>query len=327
MTALRDDVSGPLDPSITLNRGNVLRETRSYTANSLMAGQTSYRTPGAGDTLIYAYDGFDRLSRTTYPAVAPAPARFEEYGYDAAGNRTLRRTRAREDITLAYDALDRLLTRSVPANADAPAVTYSMGYDLVGRALRLRQSTDAADVVYAYDTAGRLVSDTRPDGRVIGYVRDADGNPTRLTWPETSGQAYQATYAYDPLGRVSGIFEGTTTTGLRLGGYAYDTASRRLSLERGNGARTTWGWRPDGLVQDLTHTYAGGASVAFTYLYNREGGLSARPFPGCAGRHMLGHAITGEAPCRPTPPTTSTCAASMPRRPLPSTSTPSAPRR
>ena len=42
----------------------------------------------------------------------------------------------------------------VPANANAPAVTYTTGYDLVGRVLRLRQSTDAADVTYAYDTAG-----------------------------------------------------------------------------------------------------------------------------------------------------------------------------
>jgi RHS repeat-associated protein len=274
---IREDVSGPLDPSITLNRGNVLRESRSYTPNGLLAMQRSYRTTLISDPMFYAYDGFDRLSRITHPPANPNPALFEEFGYDAAGNRTLHRTRAEQDIVMAYDTLNRQLTRAVPANANAPAVTYTTGYDLVGRVLRLQQSTDGAGfVAYAYDTAGRLTGETRPDGRAIGYDRDADGNVALLTWPAAGSDTYQAAYVHDALGQVTAIHEGNGTAGLRLGGYGYDTASRRLALDRGNGTRTSWGWRPDGLVQDLTHGFAGSASVGFTYLYNREGGLSAR---------------------------------------------------
>ncbi len=110
----------------------------------------------------------------------------------------------------------------------------------------------------------------------IGYDRDADGNVTRLTLPAAGSNTYEATYVHDALGRVTAIHEGNGTAGLRLGGYGYDTASRRLALDRGNGTRTNWGWRPDGLVETLTHGFARGASVGFTYLYNREGGLSAR---------------------------------------------------
>ena len=198
------------------------------------------------------------------------------FGYDANGNRTLHRTRAGAEIVLGYDVLDRLATRAVPANAHAPAVDYTHGYDLVGRLLRLRQSTDAADVVYGYDTAGRLTSETRPDGRVIAYQRDTAGNVTRLTWPEEAGDGYAATYVHDALSRVTGVYEGAGTGGVPLGGYAYDTASRRRSLDRHTGAVTRWAWRPDGLVQGLEHSFAAGTPVRFTYLYNREGGVSAR---------------------------------------------------
>jgi len=177
---------------------------------------------------------------------------------------------------MTYDALNRLATRAVPANADAAAVTYTTGYDLVGRVLRLRQSTDAADVQYEYDRAGRMTREIRPDGRQIDYRRDADGNMTRLTWPTEAGNAFEAAYVYDALGRVTAIHEGADATAPRLALYGYDTASRRLSLERGNTTRTAWGWRPDGRVQTLTHSFGGGASIAFTYLYNREGGLSGR---------------------------------------------------
>jgi hypothetical protein len=111
---------------------------------------------------------------------------------------------------------------------------------------------------------------------VIAYQRDAAGNVTRLTWPEEAGDGYVATYVYDALSRVTGVCEGADTGGLPLGGYVYDTASRRRSLDRHTGAVTRWVWRPDGLVQGLEHGFAAGTPVRFTYLYNREGGVSAR---------------------------------------------------
>jgi RHS repeat-associated protein len=267
LVTVTDDVSGTLDPSITRNRGSVTRETRSYTANSQLATLTD----GNSNPTSYTYDGFDRLAQTTY-----ADTRAEAYQYDANGNRTQRTTRANEAITFSYDALNRLTTRAVPSNANAVAVTYTHGYDLVGRMLRRRQSTDANSAIYAYDTAGRLVQETRPDGRVIGYVLDPDGSPVRLTWPEGGAQAYQAAWTYDVLGRVTGAYEGIDSTGLRLGSYSYDTASRRVSLSYGNNASTIWDWRPSGQVQSLRHGFVGGAGVTFTYLYNRENALSAR---------------------------------------------------
>lgn len=267
VTSIAAAVSGALDPSIALDRGSVPRETRTYTRNGLLATSRD----GRGNETAYAYDGFDRLERITH-----ADGRSETFRHDANGNLVRRTTRTGEAITSTYDALNRLVGRAVPANADAAAVTYDYGYDLVGRLLQARQSTDAGPMLYGYDTAGRLVSERRPDGKRVAYALDAAGNRVRLSWPEAGAQAYQAAYAYEPLGRVSGVFEGADAAGLRLAAYGYDTLSRRTSLAYGNGARTAYTHRPNGLVETLRHGFASGASVAFTYRYNAEGALSAR---------------------------------------------------
>mgnify|MGYP001205219924 CR=1 FL=1 len=55
----------------------------------------------------YVYDGFDRLSRLTFPSAtlganAVNAADFESYSYDANGNRTGLRLRSGESIAFAY---------------------------------------------------------------------------------------------------------------------------------------------------------------------------------------------------------------------------------
>jgi hypothetical protein len=104
---------------------------------------------------------------------------------------------------------------------------------------------------------------TRPSRRLLvrkggaGFTRDADGNLARLTWPTEPGDAYQAAWSWDALGRLSGVFEGADTSGLRLAEYRTDTASRPLSLVRPNGTRTDWTWRPGDLLLEVRHGFAG----------------------------------------------------------------------
>jgi RHS repeat-associated protein len=270
LTGLREDVPGTLDPSITVNRGDVLRETRGYTANGLLLFLRSFRTASVSDPMSFAYDGFDRLSRITHPPANPAPARFEDFGYDANGNRTLHRTRAGRDILMNYDALNRLLTRAVPPNPNAPAVDYTHGYDLSGRLLRLGRSGDAAPIIYDYDTAGRLTAETDAAGRALTYALDADGNRVTLTWPSTGGQA---TFEYDGAGKVLRIREAAQ----QIVAYTYDFLPRRLSASYSNGVVSSWTWRLNSTLERVAHTLPAGAGiVAFDYRYNTENAVSAR---------------------------------------------------
>ena len=268
LTDVTDAVSGTLDPSITINRGTVRHETRTYTPNSLVATLLD----GNSNQIAYGYDGFDRPARTTY-----LDALFETSAYDKNNNLLRRTTRAGEQITSAFDGLNRVTGRAVPGNANASSVDYSYGYDLAGRILNLRQSTDPTAATFNYDTAGRMQSETRPDGRTVSYTFDANGNPVNLIWPETGAQAYQLAYAYDSLDRLTGVFEGSNTAGFQLSGYTYDPASRRLALSYANGAKSTYGYRPGGQIETVLNSFVpGSTSVLFTYRYNKENAVSAR---------------------------------------------------
>ncbi|HEY9218011.1 MAG TPA: DUF6531 domain-containing protein, partial [Phenylobacterium sp.] len=272
VTTITDQVFGTLDPGIVppsivaYPGGTVVRERRTYTDNGLLASSRD----GNSNRTNLSYDGFDRLRQLDY-----ADGLDESYRYDENGNVTRRTTRAGANLNATYDALNRLLTRAVPANASAPAVNYSYAYDLTGRPLQVGQSVDPGPMVYVYDTAGRLLSEQQPDGRTIAYAYDADGNRTSLTWPESDTQAYQASYAYDALNRMTRVFEGDTS-GPRLVTYAYDLLSRRSTATFVNNVVSTWTYRLNDTVATVQHAFVGGAGVTFTYLYNTENAVRGR---------------------------------------------------
>jgi YD repeat-containing protein len=208
----------------------------------------------------YAYDGHDRLSRLTFPqaalgANAVNPSDYEQYDYDANGNRTSLRMRSGESIAYTYDNLNRETLKDIPGGTGADV--YS-SYDLAGRRLSSRfVSTTGQGVIYAYDSAGRLTSEQSTIGtaRTLSYQYDLASNRTRVTWPD----GFFASYTYDALNRVdqigeNGVFSGATL----LADYTYDALGRRSGLTRGNGAVSAYAYdtasRLTGLTQNLTGT-------------------------------------------------------------------------
>jgi YD repeat-containing protein len=77
------------------------------------------------------WDGFDRQRRWIFPSPTTAgvanQADYEEYGYDAIGNRTTLRKRDGVTLTYAYDGMNRLTLKAVPASATG-AAGYSVYY-------------------------------------------------------------------------------------------------------------------------------------------------------------------------------------------------------
>ena len=86
--------------------------------------------------MSFAYDGHGRQDRWTFPstmrpsnyddssqaaALATAgavnPNDYEEYGYDAAGNRLTHRKRDGSVLAFQYDNLNRLIRKTVPERA------------------------------------------------------------------------------------------------------------------------------------------------------------------------------------------------------------------
>lgn len=227
--------------------------TIAYTPN----GKPDWIEDANGNRSAYTHDGFDRLVRLSFPLVgigahAASVNDYEQYGYDAAGNRTSLRLRSGEVISYSYDALNRQILKDLPAGS---ADDVYSAYDLLGRRLSARfGSSGGQGVEYTYDSAGRLNNETT-FGRTVSFQYDAAGNRTRLTWPD--GNYIQ--YNRDAANRVLQVRENGATSGPGLLAiYSYDNLGRRVATTRGSGGVTTYSYdsvsRLNHLAQDLSGT-------------------------------------------------------------------------
>lgn len=217
----------------------------------------------------YEYDARRRMQRMYFPkkTVSSTPGYestdYEEYGYDANGNRTTLRKRDGKVITLNYDNLNRVWRKDAP-NADGTTTYTYQGFDLWGRPTYARfGSTTGAGITTAYNGFGEPISETSNvsgASYTLTYQYDLNGNRTRITHP---GGAY-FTYKYDRLDRLTDIYEGANT-GAVLIHYSYDALARPKSLTTVGNVTTTMGYDlasrpnsqfldPTGTAYDVTHT-------------------------------------------------------------------------
>jgi len=257
-----DQTSGALDPSITVNRGAVVRERRTYGAGNLLASLAD----GKGHALSYIYDGFKRREAIFYPDHTSAAPDLDLHAYDANGNELVFQARSGAQIRFTYDALNRTLTKTPSGQA-----VISYGYDYTGRLIAAQSSSDSAAYQISYDTAGRKTGEFSP---ILGWTTatlDASGNLSSLNWP--SSAAYMSSYAYDRLNRITNVYQGSVATGNEIASYTYNALSQRSVVNYGPAASpiaTTWlTWTPANQVAYLAHVWNGG-SVSFTYNYNQD---------------------------------------------------------
>jgi RHS repeat-associated protein len=205
-----DKVTGALDPAVTVNRGTVLRETRTYFPH----GQLKTLADANGNALNYAYDGFNRLQTVTYPNQTT-----ESFIYDKNSNRRIVKKRDGRTIEQQYDALNRV-TAKLPAGS--PIISY--GYDYGGNLLSAKSSAEATAYTFSYDPSGRKRSDQTPgigggdvlisydeQGRRVVEDFDAIGETTYLHDPNGLKSVlhdfgfFRIDNDYDSFGRLSGI--------------------------------------------------------------------------------------------------------------------------
>ncbi|WFU66676.1 RHS repeat-associated core domain-containing protein [Bradyrhizobium brasilense] len=259
---ITDRVAGTLDPSISVNRGAVLRQRMTYYPGGLPATLMDAN----GHTLTYYYDGFKRPKQILYPDHTAGAPDFDLHGFDANGNEVVFQRRDGSQIWSSFDALNRKLTNA-PANQ--PTITY--GYDLTGRLLSAQVNGDRAPTTISYDTAGRKIGESTPLFGAITASLDANGNRTRLVYPASVG--FTASSSYDQLNRLTGIYNGPVATGVRIAGLSYDTLSRRTGASYGPAtapvATSTLGYTVTGQIASLAHNW-NGASLTLGLTYNTD---------------------------------------------------------
>ena len=259
--------------------------TWAYTLN----GRISAVIDAEGNRATLRYDNHDRQDRWTFPsttrpaayndsnqATALASAGsvnandYEEYGYDAAGNRTSLRKRDGSTLTYSYDALNRMTLKVVPERPNGPqALTTAQtrdvyyGYDLRGLQLYARfDSASGEGVTNAWDGFGRTASSSIDMGgttRTLSYQYDANSNRIRITHP---GGTYFTT-DYDGLDRPTWMRELGVSAPLYIGYFSHGAA---LGISRGNTTSTSFGYdgvqrfsgffhNLGGTAQDTTTSY------------------------------------------------------------------------
>lgn len=244
--------------------------TYTYTAN----GKQATVTDANGTTAAYSYDGHDRLARWYFASKTTAGVAsttdYEEYGYDAAGNRTSLRKRDGSTLTYQYDALGRNTVKILPERAGlSPTHTRDVyfGYDLRGLQTWARFDGPSGEgVSFSYDGAGRLVSSSQViDGavRTMQYGFDRNGNRSELTLANVA----TTTFGYDGLNRMSAVFEGAWAN--QVASFGYDTHGRRTSLARTSGGVTSYGYDAIGRLASLSDDLLGtAADITSTFGHN-----------------------------------------------------------
>ncbi|WP_158703076.1 RHS repeat domain-containing protein [Allosphingosinicella vermicomposti] len=251
--------------------------TYSYTPN----GKQEYVIDANGNKARLTYDGHDRQVGWYFPSkVAPtafngatqatalatsgavSTSDYEQYGYDANGNRTSLRKRDGQTLTYTYDALNRMTVKTPSAGQST-----HYGYDHRGLQLHARfGSASGPGVTNVYDGFGRLTLSSSNVGgavRTLSHQYDANGNRTRVTHPDG---AY-FTYEYDGLDRLERVREGAS--GTTLAHNVYDQAGRRAQMIRSGNETTTYGYDGASRLSSLTHNLvATTQDVAYGYTYN-----------------------------------------------------------
>jgi RHS repeat-associated protein len=217
--------------------------TYSYSPN----GRQTSVTDANGNRAEMSWDGFDRQRRWIFPsATTPGTANqadYEEYGYDANGNRTSLRRRDASVLGFQYDNLNRLIAKIVPERAGLSAThTRDVYYDYDLRNQQISARFDGLvgeGISNHYDWAGRLADTTvylDGVGRTLQYAYDEGGRRTQIAHP--GGTFF--TYTYDARSRLtlvrengSGWLNGFSFDDAKLGAVnvqTYETGSAGLSL-------------------------------------------------------------------------------------------------
>jgi YD repeat-containing protein len=249
---------------------------------------------GNGNRAELHYDGHGRQDRWTFPSATRPPAfndstpatalatagavnaaDYEEYGYDAAGNRISLRKRDGSVLTYGYDALNRMIVKTVPERAGLTAaqtrdVYYS--YDLRNLQLSARfDSPSGEGVTNSYDGFGRLTRSIFDMGRIprqLDYGYDAAGNRISITYPDTIAVTTQ----YDALGRAYFMH---TPAACCLAYRSFLPHGAPDGISRGDGSGTGIAYDAVQRPSIISHSFPNGAGNVVTSFWRNAAGQLA----------------------------------------------------
>ena len=173
------------------------------------AGNRTGQSDPLGNRVQFEYDAAGQMVRIVDPTGA-----VERRAYDVRGQLESVIDGRGVEQRFVYDAAARLVRMSVPtevydltldANGNALAISWAGGSQTIHRELDaldrvvLRRDAAGNEVRYTYDANGNLTRLTYPDGRAVSYTYDALDRLARVE--DWAGR--WVTYAYDAVGNLT----------------------------------------------------------------------------------------------------------------------------
>ncbi|MGK9142421.1 type IV secretion protein Rhs [Xanthomonas euvesicatoria] len=225
----------------------------SYTYDS--AGNRATQTDARGNTTAYSYDALNRLTKVTYPTTSLNVT----YTYDAT------QTACASGETVSIGRLTKM--------QDGGAITQYC-YNRFGNLVRKVQTSNGTALVLRYDytIGGQLRRMTYPDGAVVDYVRNAQGQTTEVSVTPAGGsrQVLLSNASYYPFGPAAGWTYGNGRTLARR--YDLDYRPQAIQDTRPGGLDVGFGFDPAGNLTALTP--AGNTTPEISLGYDALGRLT-----------------------------------------------------
>ena len=250
--------------------------TFAFNARGLLASLTD----AENQTTAYVYDDYARQVETIWPDhVAGSNPGDIGYGitrqaYDDLNRLTRKTDQLGVTISFVYDAAGRLLSRDYRNKANSPIGSIndsdSFTYDAASRMLTANSGRYQNSVAFAYDTAGRKISESFTMANqtyVVGTEYDAAGRESKLIYPDDC-EVHRSYTARGQLYQVSQKIPGGSLTVIDT--RVYDDAGRMISSSYGNGVSQMHSYNSDNTLSGIAFNGAAIGNLAYTWDANHN---------------------------------------------------------
>lgn len=274
--------------------GSIGAQTQITIKNS--QGQVTVVTDDSSKSLVYQYDPFGNLVKTTDSLGNVITMAYDPrgrktsmndpdlgiwaYAYNALGELIRQNDAKGQSVTMQYDKLGRMISRTEPDLIST--WTYDTATKGIGK-LAAATSSNGYSRTHAYDTLGRPSStSTIIDNAAAPYVTsvtyDSAGRVETQTYPAsaTHPTGFAVKNVYNTVGYLTQVVNAATPTTVYWTANAMDEANRLIQQTYGNGVVTTQVYDPatGRLTRQLAGT--GNAVQDMSYQYDSMGNLQTR---------------------------------------------------
>lgn len=247
------------------NRMTTVRDRRgAETAYAYDQNSNLIKTTNAnGAETKFEYDNMNNQTKIT-----TADHKVQTYTYDLKGNQTSQKNQDGRIITYKYDALNNQVFKGFDDKQ------YQYTYNSENQVVEVKDTKTKATL--EYNQYGDLISYTDQNKKMVQYDYDSIGRRIRLTHPD----GIQTKYEYDlndNLVKVSSQQAGTSSTSQTdITTYAYDLFGNLLTTALPNGSVTSYSYDANNQIEQLkTISKTGTVLSNIEYVYDERGNISS----------------------------------------------------